>query len=120
MNDEYNKLLAKAVKATYGPSDLEQEARAVLDETGLTPRELNDLHDELVQTLTTQSTLIEKIANILKGKPPENTLHSWHDLPKLVGELKAERDELREEIMLFLDTFRYAADELQALAGKGE
>jgi len=35
------------------------------------------------------------------------------------AELKAERDELRGEIMLFLNTFRYAADELQALAGEG-
>lgn len=76
--DEYNDLLGRAVKATYGPSDLEQEAREVLDETGLTPRELQ--------------TEIKK--------------------------LKAERDELRGEIMLFLNTFRYAADELQALAGK--
>ena len=40
MGDEYNDLLGRAVKGTYGPSDLEQEAREVLDETGFTPREL--------------------------------------------------------------------------------
>jgi hypothetical protein len=42
--------------------------------------------------------LITNTANALHGKPLENGLHSWHDLPELVEQLRKERDEARREV----------------------
>lgn len=43
--------------------------------------------DEYDTTNRRLSELLTGVANVLKGPPPELTLHSWHDLPEVAAEL---------------------------------
>jgi hypothetical protein len=44
------------------------------------------------------TTLLAEICLILKGEPPAKVLYSYHDLPKMVLELKADNERLREAL----------------------
>jgi hypothetical protein len=47
--------------------------------------------------------ILTATANALHGGyAPPDCLHSWHDLPELVEQLRKERDEARKEICYFL------------------
>lgn len=58
-------------------------------------------YDELAQdlretdhALDRSSEILRRIVLQLRGAPPPLTSWSWHDIPELVAELQAERDEL--------------------------
>jgi hypothetical protein len=51
----------------------------------------NELNERMDRILTAT-------ANALHGGPHPGGLHSWHDLPELVEQLRKERDEARREI----------------------
>ena len=42
--------------------------------------------------------ILTATANALHGGPHPGGLHSWHDLPELVEQLRKERDEARREV----------------------
>ena len=50
--------------------------------------ELRQLSDEQDLTIQKMSSLLTKIAEVIKGPPTNNQIHSWHDLPELVKRLK--------------------------------
>jgi UDP-glucose 6-dehydrogenase len=53
--------------------------------------ELNELRqfvDEQDLTIQKMSTILGKIAEVIKGPPADNEIHSWHDLPELVKGMK--------------------------------
>ena len=52
------------------------------------------------------TTLLAEICLILKGEPPAKTLYGYHDLPKMVRELQAHINVLREA----LEEIKYADD----------
>ena len=60
-----------------------------------TIRELREDLEEYDNLNKKIADLITNTANALHGKPLENGLHSWHDLPELVEKLRNERDEAR-------------------------
>ncbi len=50
-------------------------------------RETEEYIQALEQSNGNMASLLERIANSLKGIPAEDTLHSFHDLPVLVHDL---------------------------------
>ena len=60
---------------------------------------MNDYDNELMERM---ERLLTATANALHGGPHPGGLHSWHDLPELVEQLRKERDEARKEICYFL------------------
>ena len=60
---------------------------------------MDDYDNELMERM---ERLLTATANALHGGPHPGGLHSWHDLPELVEQLRKERDEARKEICYFL------------------
>ena len=60
---------------------------------------MNDYDIELMERM---DRILTATANALHGGPHPGGLHSWHDLPELVEQLRKERDEARKEICYFL------------------
>ena len=60
---------------------------------------MNDYDIELNERM---DRILTATANALHGGPHPGGLHSWHDLPELVEQLRKERDEARKEICYFL------------------
>lgn len=63
------------------------------------------MNDDTPDTSDIDASLIEMMgailaatANVLKGNPLPNELHSWHDLPDLARRLREERDAARREV----------------------
>ena len=50
--------------------------------------ELQQLCEEQDQTIQKMSVVLAKIAEVIKGPPAQNEMHSWHDLPELVKGMK--------------------------------
>lgn len=69
----------------------ETECRAMRDAV----REIERLQAEVSHGDGLQermADILTRTVNALRGKPPENGLHSWHDLPERVERLQAELD----------------------------
>ena len=63
-----------------------------------TIKELREDLEEYDNLNKKMADLLTNTANALHGKPLENGLHSWHDLPELAEKLRKERDEARREV----------------------
>ena len=48
---------------------------------------LKQEREEQEATATLMRTILTKTANVLKGKPAELSIHSWHDLPEIAQRL---------------------------------
>ena len=67
----------------------------------------NEMNEMLIERM---ADILTRTANAAHGTSPENGwpdrpfvhLHSWHNLPELVEQLRKERDEARKEICYFL------------------
>lgn len=60
------------------------------------------MDDYDIELMERMERLLTATANALHGGPHPGGLHSWHDLPELVEQLRKERDEARKEICYFL------------------
>ena len=57
---------------------------------------MDDYDNELIERM---ERILTATANALHGGyAPPDCLHSWHDLPELVEQLRKERDEARREV----------------------
>ena len=57
---------------------------------------MTDFDNELIERM---ERILTATANALHGGyAPPDCLHSWHDLPELVEQLRKERDEARREL----------------------
>lgn len=76
---------------------------------------------ELRQERSEQDALRHKLdviltatANAIKGEPPEDTLHSWHDLPLLAGVAVANEQAMIAEIAALREQCERLAKEVRA------
>ena len=60
------------------------------------------MDDYDIELMERMDRILTATANALHGGPHPGGLHSWHDLPELVEQLRKERDEARKEICYFL------------------
>ena len=56
------------------------------------------MDDYDIELMERMDRILTATANALHGGPHPGGLHSWHDLPELVEQLRKERDEARREV----------------------
>ena len=74
---------------------LEEELASVKAERLHAVSTLSEQVDDLVRD--GMADILTRTVNVLRGNPPENGLHSWHDLPERVVQLRNTRDALEAE-----------------------
>ena len=62
------------------------------------------MDDYDIELMERMERLLTATANALHGGPHPGGLHSWHDLPELVEQLRKERDEARRMVCVTLYT----------------
>ena len=65
---------------------------------GVMNRKLHEEQEDTTKLTEMMGAILAATANVLKGDPLPNQLHSWHDLPELARRMREERDAARREV----------------------
>lgn len=74
------------------------EAREKLDQADKELAEKREEYDDAMRLNGCLAGLLERTANALKGKPPEDTLHDWSDLPDVIEQKMAKAEALAANV----------------------
>jgi hypothetical protein len=71
---------------------------------------MNQEIEAMFQNNERLATLLERVANALKGTPEPDTAHSWHDLPELTQAVVSDAISLREALGNVTRAYIYIRD----------